>query len=506
MPSKQLSWQPSSGTFEVQYRKKGSTSWINYSGNPVSSPPIIIPNLLENTTYEWQVRADCGDGLFTPWIKGVDFYIPYACRVPINLTATLASNTITVKWSDTASGPIALTPDPEVKIYAKKNDTTTKVELTDTPLPHYSDGQKVFTNVSADLTPGTYTIIFETQCPDGSKPTKTATTPAIVIPPPACNPVAPANITFVPQNAPDNSYFQWPAVSGVLTYDVEIYEKQGTAYSIIASFNTNDPNTQDWSPQSTSIDPTDLVVTAGAMGCVYPDPQYANPANNQNYTVEYKPGGVSTPIPKGIKVGIRFTGLPPNQVGWLIYETLPVTAPGDVPLLYFCVPNYNQFFPPDWFPSEGYASSPPNGFVVGTTYKIRVRSKCQYNTSTWAEKEVYFQLPNCPIVVDPSPVPPLDFSATRNGTTVTVSFHIQRPNVNPYPNQSTWIAQIIAHYVTGAACIPSVDREVYTNDTSIPGYPVQGKITFKANGDIVFDYMWLYPSQGTYFFTGQYQI
>jgi hypothetical protein len=67
-----LSWSTVSGItgYDMEYRLKNSLTWeyqpVNVNNHPLS-------NLICDTSYEWRVRANCGNGVYSEWKHGDDF-------------------------------------------------------------------------------------------------------------------------------------------------------------------------------------------------------------------------------------------------------------------------------------------------------------------------------------------------------------------------------------------------------------------------------------------------
>lgn len=499
--SKDLNWEPTSpGTFEVQYREEGVGDWIDYSGNPVSSPPIQIPNLIADTIYEWRVRHDCGGGEFTPWVQGPNIVMPPACSPPLFLSATVETDEIlgsrvVVSWYRTI---IELDPDVNVKIFYKLKDAVNFTEWTSGTLPTFN-GREWTSPWST--TPGVYEWYLEMQCAGGDRPRRDG--PDFTFEPPACTAVAPTGIIFVDAVSPANDYFEWPAVPGAVSYDVEIYQLMGGNFNIVTSFNTTDPNTQAWDPQADNIDPTDLVVTYEGEGCAA-TPQDQPPYTiNSKFLVQYKPGGVLTNIPQGIPIIIQFS-VDSDGATTLVYETPSQTAPGNTASLNFCVPRFNPYIANEFWDRRAFSFAPPNGFVAGNTYKVRVRSRCAYNTSDWVETQKFFPLAGCGFTLYNNLVTPKDFTSTyyatypgHPGAVVRITFRIDRPTADP----STWVDQQIVKFNVGVSCIPASEKTVVSGP-----YLYQGTIKIKTDGDILFSYFWMYPTQGTFYFDGVYDV
>ena len=52
------------------------------SGESVSTNTYNATGLLENTSYEFYVQTDCGDGLLSSWVGPLEFYMGYCESLP----------------------------------------------------------------------------------------------------------------------------------------------------------------------------------------------------------------------------------------------------------------------------------------------------------------------------------------------------------------------------------------------------------------------------------------
>lgn len=92
-----VSWTPVSGasSYHVRYRAIGATNWIS---NTVTAPASsrAYSSLSGVTSYEWQVRANCG--FWSGWSELQQFTT--ICQIPVNLSVgPIYHNQATLKWS-----------------------------------------------------------------------------------------------------------------------------------------------------------------------------------------------------------------------------------------------------------------------------------------------------------------------------------------------------------------------------------------------------------------------
>ncbi|MEZ0541888.1 fibronectin type III domain-containing protein [Fibrella arboris] len=96
-----LTWTTNYGTsdfdrYTVGWRVKGTTAWTTQSGLVA---PYTLTGLADNTTYEWQVRADCQTQFNSP------LTFQTSCAVPTNQRVDQQTNsTARLVWSDALAG------------------------------------------------------------------------------------------------------------------------------------------------------------------------------------------------------------------------------------------------------------------------------------------------------------------------------------------------------------------------------------------------------------------
>lgn len=90
--------------YEFRYRIVGSSNWITtYSSTTIKD----INNLVCNSTYEWQMRTDCGSGNFSAYTNLMNFTTlncPQTCSAPTNLTQSSPTfDKIDMQWSNVSN-------------------------------------------------------------------------------------------------------------------------------------------------------------------------------------------------------------------------------------------------------------------------------------------------------------------------------------------------------------------------------------------------------------------
>lgn len=89
------------GTYEVQWRPVGATSW-NVIENLVNSYVTLV-SLPLDTYFEWRVRKGCGNGAYSDFVNGTVFNTP--CMSPLNLFAgNVGIDAAELIWTSQVSG------------------------------------------------------------------------------------------------------------------------------------------------------------------------------------------------------------------------------------------------------------------------------------------------------------------------------------------------------------------------------------------------------------------
>lgn len=95
-------WEPVSGAinYSVQWRYAGGT-WYNLQGGPWSGTSLNVGGLQPGTAYEWRVRSNCGNGVYSVWSAGESFTtLGSSCNTPTGLyTTNITESSATFNWS-----------------------------------------------------------------------------------------------------------------------------------------------------------------------------------------------------------------------------------------------------------------------------------------------------------------------------------------------------------------------------------------------------------------------
>ena len=84
------------------YANEPAGEWLpNATGASTSDNSLPITGLTPETTYEFQVQADCGTDGESNWSNIATFTTPDACAVPTGLTAEVTGNAAELSWTGT---------------------------------------------------------------------------------------------------------------------------------------------------------------------------------------------------------------------------------------------------------------------------------------------------------------------------------------------------------------------------------------------------------------------
>ncbi|MEM8897082.1 MAG: fibronectin type III domain-containing protein, partial [Bacteroidota bacterium] len=86
--------------YQILYRQSGAMEWIQAFG--LTADSLIVENLLEDTSYEWQIRSRCF-ATYSAWSLIMNFRTaaPFVCGPPENILVTeRQSTTLSLDWED----------------------------------------------------------------------------------------------------------------------------------------------------------------------------------------------------------------------------------------------------------------------------------------------------------------------------------------------------------------------------------------------------------------------
>jgi hypothetical protein len=98
-----FNWTAVSGAvnYTVQIRPVNG-QYQDVVGSPTTATSITAAGLSPNTTYEWRMQVNCGNGAYSVWLSSINFTtgISNGCKTPTGLfTDQLTLNTATLHWT-----------------------------------------------------------------------------------------------------------------------------------------------------------------------------------------------------------------------------------------------------------------------------------------------------------------------------------------------------------------------------------------------------------------------
>lgn len=129
--SAQISWAAVGGAsnYSLQYRVVGVNTWTTV--NNINSP-YTINNINPETTYEFQLRSNCGGGSSPYYAGGILTTLPAGCATPTGLQVTAINNTsATIDW--TQNGPAPTNWEVEYGYWGFQQGAGTVVTTTSRP-------------------------------------------------------------------------------------------------------------------------------------------------------------------------------------------------------------------------------------------------------------------------------------------------------------------------------------------------------------------------------------
>ena len=96
-------WDPVSGaqSYALQYRLAGG-SWWDVPGGPWTQTWFTINNLQPGTAYEWRVRSNCSNWMYSSWSYPASFTtLGYSCSTPTwPVTSNITQNSASFSWEE----------------------------------------------------------------------------------------------------------------------------------------------------------------------------------------------------------------------------------------------------------------------------------------------------------------------------------------------------------------------------------------------------------------------
>jgi hypothetical protein len=205
-------------SFNLKYRPVGTTTWNIINNVPTNT--YALSGLAQQTTYEYQVSANCGSGV-TNYSASKQFTTSSSCAIPSGLTLTAwTATTGSTKWNAVSS---AISYDLKYKTVS----ATTWNQVNGITGTNY-----ILTNLS----PGTnYEFQVKSNCASGVSvysPSKYFTTTSTS----ACS--VPTGLTLTSW-ADNYGATKWTAVAGAISYDVQYKATASSTWNSVSGLTSN---------------------------------------------------------------------------------------------------------------------------------------------------------------------------------------------------------------------------------------------------------------------------
>ncbi|MDW8157637.1 MAG: fibronectin type III domain-containing protein [Bacteroidia bacterium] len=378
-----LSWNPISGaSYVVEYKVSGSTTWSSAS---TSTNSFTLTGLNPGTTYQWQVKAVCGNIQSSP-SSIVTFTTQAGCQDPNENNNTSASAT-TLAPNTSKQGRIC--PAGDVDWFKVTISTPSNITVTLTNLPadynlelyvngtysqgSYASGISNETITITNAAPGTYHFRVYGQNSafnNASDYTITAT----VTTQPACAIPTLLNSSAITSTA---ATLGWAAVSGATSYEVQ-YKPNSSSTWVSATATTNSFNLAGLTP-STLYD-WRVRAQCGTNN-------FSNYTTTQNFTTLAAPTC-------GIPTGMSTSSITSNSA---VFSWSAVTGAS----------SYTVRFKPTNSSTWNTFSASTNSFTAtsllpSTQYHWEVKANCTNNTSSAFSSSINFTTQNAVTCVVPA--------------------------------------------------------------------------------------------------------
>lgn len=209
-----LRWSaiPDADEYQVLYKPEGDMDWTEAFN--LSTDSLLLENLNENTTYQWQIRTRCF-ATYSAWSLITTFSTasPIMCEPPANIQVVeRLSNLIRLDWDDMASAS-------EYEVERRESGTTTWLSET------FNTSEATLGNLEAETL---YEWRIRTVCMSDTSAwtaTDTASTAPSVE---TCD--VPTNLSII-EVFPDVARVSWDVVSNVSVYRIRLRAGMGTPWS-----------------------------------------------------------------------------------------------------------------------------------------------------------------------------------------------------------------------------------------------------------------------------------
>ena len=375
---------PSITGYEVQYRERGETDWIDHDFDSVgTTTETTITGLASNTHYEAQVRAINveGSGDWSP--------ISEAKTAEARLTVAFSTSIYSMNEGDTATTTVAVTPTAD-------RDLTVTVSMTGTGATLSGLGTGNILTITRGQGSGSFTI-FADQDDDAVDDEVTLTLDAdqndyVFLGSPFT-----ATITIIDDEEPNNP----PVITATST--IAVQENQTTVATLEATDSDDDPITG-WSITG-GADSTLFNLTNSGVLSFKSAPDYENPSDagtDNTYEVEVTASdGKDDSAPKTITVYVTNVSEPPSaptglyvstnqdnpttalDVSWTAPDTTSIPPISDYDVQYREVGS-EAWSAHDFVSVATTTKTTISNLDSNTTYQVQARAKNDEGEGQWA--------------------------------------------------------------------------------------------------------------------------
>jgi pimeloyl-ACP methyl ester carboxylesterase len=137
-----LSWDSTGDAlnYDVDYKLNTASTWTN-AGTAITDTFVNVTDLIENTLYDWRVKANWGPGISSNYADSQFTTIQFAITAPNSAVSFQGGNTIAVNWNGNTS---ALSPT--LKILLSVNGGATYPTVLKASVPNNNSAQVILPN------------------------------------------------------------------------------------------------------------------------------------------------------------------------------------------------------------------------------------------------------------------------------------------------------------------------------------------------------------------------
>ncbi|GAA4237315.1 hypothetical protein GCM10022291_23830 [Postechiella marina] len=350
-----LNWdEVFNNSYDLRYRINGSSSWTNI--NNINENTREISGLTVGTTYDFQVRSQCGSSSNSEYSDTITF-TTLACSAPTNVTATdVGLSTARIYWNEIPNA----TYDVRYSLNGSNSWTSTAGTGLVLDQPVY--------NISGLNEATEYKVQVRTNCPGGGNSSYSTSTIFTTL---GC--VAPNNVS-VSEIFINGANVIWDS-AGDTTYDLRYRVSPSGGWSNISNINTNALNVSNLAP-NTTYDlqvRTDCNSSSSAYSTVinFTTASCSTPTNVTADDISASSATINWDDIEGSDFDLRYRAT--SSSTWINVN--------DRALNFYNIPN----------------------LIAGTEYEVQVRTVCNSSTNSAYSVLTIFNTLNCNTIIDTFP-------------------------------------------------------------------------------------------------------